>query len=86
MGRRNLDQLQPLVVVFVLVASILSAVGPAASAESGLSHVGFFDGNRGSWALFGYRVFHFGVPGDRPLLCDWNGDGLDTVGLYRSTS
>ncbi len=72
--------------VFVLVASLLSVVGPAASTESGRSHLGFFDGNRGSWALDGYSVFHFGVPGDWPLLCDWNGDGVDTVGLYRPTS
>jgi hypothetical protein len=26
---------------------------------------------------------YFGVPGDVPLLCDWNGDGHDTVGLFR---
>jgi hypothetical protein len=26
---------------------------------------------------------YFGVPGDVPLLCDWDGDGQDTVGVYR---
>ncbi|MGI9648499.1 MAG: fibronectin type III domain-containing protein, partial [Acidimicrobiia bacterium] len=26
---------------------------------------------------------YFGVPGDVPLLCDWNGDGQDTIGLFR---
>jgi SpoIID/LytB domain protein len=25
----------------------------------------------------------FGLRGDRPLLCDWNGDGIDTPGVYR---
>ena len=61
-------------------------VFPAYSAEGGRTHLGFFDSKRGSWALDGYPVFHYGVPKDHPLLCDWNGDGLDTVGLYRETS
>ncbi len=26
---------------------------------------------------------YYGIPGDIPLFCDWNGDGVDTVGLYR---
>jgi len=26
----------------------------------------------------------FGLPGDLPLACDWNGDGTDTVGVYRA--
>ncbi len=30
--------------------------------------------------------FWYGVASDIPLMCDWNGDGLDTVGLYRPTS
>ncbi len=29
------------------------------------------------------HAFHYGVPGDIPLLGDWNGDGLDTPGMYR---
>ncbi|NNC91843.1 MAG: fibronectin type III domain-containing protein, partial [Acidimicrobiia bacterium] len=29
------------------------------------------------------RTIYFGVPGDVALFCDWNGDGTDTVGLYR---
>ncbi len=32
-----------------------------------------------------FKEIYFGVPGDRPLLCDWNGDGTDTVGLYRQS-
>jgi len=28
-------------------------------------------------------TIYYGVPGDTALLCDWNGDGEDTVGLYR---
>ncbi len=29
------------------------------------------------------RDIFFGVPGDVALFCDWNGNGEDTVGLYR---
>lgn len=28
-------------------------------------------------------IIYYGVPGDIALLCDWDGDGEDTVGLYR---
>jgi hypothetical protein len=28
-------------------------------------------------------AIYYGVPGDVALLCDWNGNGSDTVGLYR---
>jgi hypothetical protein len=30
--------------------------------------------------------FTFGLPGDRPVMGDWNGDGIRTVGVYRSFS
>ncbi len=26
----------------------------------------------------------YGTPGDRPITGDWNGDGIDTVGVYRA--
>lgn len=29
------------------------------------------------------ETIYYGVPGDIGLLCDWDGDGEDTVGLYR---
>jgi hypothetical protein len=29
------------------------------------------------------RTIYYGVPGDAALFCDWDGDGEDTVGLYR---
>jgi hypothetical protein len=33
------------------------------------------------------RAFAFGgVPGDVPLSGDWNGDGIDTVGIYRPSN
>lgn len=45
---------------------------------------------RGKWTLrLGEGVehdFYYGVPGDVPMMCDWDGDGVDTVGLYRPYS
>ncbi len=49
--------------------------------------VGLFNPQSGKWHL---RVspsvtnsFFFGTPGDTPLLGDWNGDGIDTVAMFR---
>ncbi len=45
------------------------------------------DPGSGRWAFrLGEGVVHtiyYGVPGDIALFCDWDGDGTDTVGLYR---
>lgn len=30
--------------------------------------------------------FVFGIPGDQPFVGDWNGDGIDTIGLYRAST
>jgi hypothetical protein len=29
-------------------------------------------------------AFAYGDPGDRPLTGDWNGDGTDTIGIWRN--
>jgi serine-aspartate repeat-containing protein C/D/E len=29
------------------------------------------------------HVFHYGIAGDVPLTGDWNGDGIDTIGIFR---
>ena len=29
-------------------------------------------------------AFAFGSPGDIPVTGDWNGDGIDTIGMYRN--
>jgi hypothetical protein len=31
-------------------------------------------------------TMYYGVPGDEPFAGDWNGDGVDTLGLYRRSS
>ena len=29
------------------------------------------------------HVFHYGTPGDQPIAGDWNGAGVDTIGIFR---
>ncbi|MBT8165572.1 MAG: right-handed parallel beta-helix repeat-containing protein [Acidimicrobiia bacterium] len=68
-----------------LVASVLVGAGPAVAVPDD-AQVAFFDTSLGRWHMAGIGDFYYGVPGDQPLLCDWNGNGTDTVGLYRATS
>ena len=63
---------------------VIDAV-PSTGAENG-DEFGFFDASTGRWRLDDGRDFYFGNPGDLPMMCDWNGDGTDTVGLYRGQS
>lgn len=39
----------------------------------------------GRWTVAGEEFF-YGDPGDMPLFCDWDGDGVASVGLYRPIS
>ena len=51
------------------------------------SWIGVQDPTSGQWTLrtpAGTTGFFFGNPSDLPLMCDWDGDGIDTPGLYRS--
>jgi hypothetical protein len=41
-------------------------------------------GPNGGGLLVPAAEFTFGRPGDQPLIGDWNGDGVDTIGIYRS--
>jgi hypothetical protein len=50
--------------------------------------VALVDPSSGLWYLFdpaGMPVssFYFGNPGDEPIVGDWNGDGVETPGMYR---
>lgn len=49
--------------------------------------IALFDPERGKWTLRypdgTVDSFYYGIPGDVPLLGDWNCDGRDTVGMYR---
>jgi Tol biopolymer transport system component len=52
--------------------------------------VALFNALTGQWHLRARdgstTTFYFGIPGDVPLLGDWDCDGTDTVGLYRSSN
>ena len=45
-----------------------------------------FDPLLGMWHLPDAEPFFFGNPGDTPLLGDWDGDGVDTVGMFRPSN
>jgi SpoIID/LytB domain protein len=51
--------------------------------------VGLQDPRTGVWSLRdpdgSVRQFYFGDPNDIPFIGDWNGDGVETVGLYRKS-
>ncbi len=52
--------------------------------------VGLVDPGTGRWHVYdddGYLVtsFYFGNPGDYPFMGDWDGDGIETPGLYRQS-
>ncbi len=49
--------------------------------------VGIFDPATGLWAVPANSAsFYYGVPGDIPLLGDWDCDGIDTVGMFRPSN
>ena len=51
--------------------------------------VALFDPDTGQWHLRtadGVSSFYFGVPGDTPLMGDWDCDGIDTVAMYRESN
>ncbi len=74
-----------IMMILALIASIL--VAPAAMAqETAGDEVGFFDPATGLWSMPGREPFYFGNPGDKPISCDWNGDGIASVGQYRDST
>lgn len=62
--------------------------GYATLGDAGGERVAFQEPASGLWTLRmpdgSNDSFFYGVPADVPLMCDWNGDGIDTPGLYRS--
>lgn len=61
----------------------MAMASPAMAAET----VGLVDESQGHWSLRddngNSTTIGYGVPGDVPLMGDWNCDGVDTPGLYR---
>jgi len=81
-------------VIFMLGPAGLSGVGPAGPGDvagyqfpPGADRLGQHDGRVGRWTLDGGGApFYYGIPSDLPVVCDWDGDGEGSVGLYRGTS
>ncbi|MBT8201746.1 MAG: CHRD domain-containing protein [Acidimicrobiia bacterium] len=63
------------------MAVAFMAIPARATADTDL--VALVDPLTGRWELGPDESFFFGVPGDVPFLGDWDGDGIDTPGLYR---
>ncbi|MDH3606715.1 MAG: G8 domain-containing protein [Acidimicrobiia bacterium] len=76
------------VVGLLLLAAMMSAT--AASATTAGPELAQFDPDTGRWhmrdAVGATHSFYYGVPGDVPLLGDWDCDGDDTVGMYRPSN
>jgi peptidoglycan hydrolase-like protein with peptidoglycan-binding domain len=80
--------------VALLLAGVLVPSGPgtalaeaAAAPRGDLYSVGLFDPARSRWYFRdpegGTTALTFGEDGDVPLAGDWDGDGVDTPGVYR---
>ena len=70
---------------FALIAGVLFA--PPSPAETPSADQIVMVEPNGRWHVrlpgFADYTFTYGGPGDIPLLGDWNGDGIDTPGVYR---
>lgn len=65
--------------------------GIDASSTIAVDTVGVFRPTNGALYLknsnttgFADYVLTYGLPGDYPIVGDWNGDGVDTIGIYRN--
>jgi len=67
---------------------VSGACDPPTQTAPDSAGVGSVDMTRGYWYLRDPLTadttgFYYGNPGDQPFVGDWNGDGVDTPGLYR---
>ncbi len=60
----------------------VSIYRPSSSQVFIINRLGSNDGGLGAADY----SFYFGVPGDKPFVGDFNGDGIDSVGLHRESS
>ncbi len=63
---------------------------PPGTLGPGSHDFGLVDPSQGSWYLYNgagglTSSFYFGNPGDYPFMGDWDGDGIETPGLYRQS-
>ncbi len=70
--------------------SNIATVSFTVTASGSVHASGLVDPLQGRWYLFDaagavVKDFYFGNPGDVPFMGDWNGDGVETPGLYRQS-
>jgi parallel beta-helix repeat protein len=67
---------------------LLAALSPAIPADAIGDEVtvAFFNPASARWQVDGLSDFYYGIGSDVPMACDWDGDGTETVGLYRGSS
>ena len=76
-----MKRLATIAIALAMVIPISGAI--AGSGSSSGTDLAFFDSASGFWTFEGGGAIFYGTPDDLPLLCDWNGDGRATVGVYR---
>lgn len=63
---------------------------PSSGQPSGSTSVALQDPRTGIWSLRmpngSVNTFYYGDPNDVPFVGDWNGNGIETVGLYRRST
>lgn len=79
-----MKRLAAAIAVMAILVPLHGAI--AGSASTSGTEVAFYDPGASTWHVPGDRTFFYGAPGDTPLLCDWNGDGIATAGVYREST
>ncbi len=76
--------------IVVVTGLLMTPVGDATADEPGTGDVVVLVEPSGRWHIRTSGIvdytFWYGVPGDVPLLGDWDGDGDDTPGMYRPST
>ncbi|HSJ70873.1 MAG TPA: Ig-like domain-containing protein [Acidimicrobiia bacterium] len=72
------------------VATVSLTIGVPPVGPSVVHSTGLVDPSQGLWRLYddagGLEAsFFFGNPGDYPIFGDWDGDGVETPGMYRQS-
>jgi hypothetical protein len=72
------------------VVRVDGALVPLCQGVEGPHSLGLVDPTTGLWHLVDCNTatmnsFYYGDPGDLPIMGDWDGDGIDTPGIYRQS-
>ncbi len=88
MGAR-LSALLVTIALLAALGAVPATPGPQARAAGPADEVGLVDPAEGRWYLRDadgdVLRFFFGNPGDTPVMGDWDCDGIDTPGLFRTS-